>query len=77
MKENYENALIKRNDMVCYDLLVDIKLREFCHNCKYFSLCGSEPGYCDYCIGRIAKELGMKFMDVAGHVRSKVILVTK
>ena len=26
---------------------------------------------------RIAKELGMKFMDVAGHVRSKDILVTK
>lgn len=64
--------------MVCYDLLVDIKLRKFCHNCKFISYCDEHaPGYCDYCIGRVAKELGMEFMDVAGHVRSKDILVTK
>lgn len=64
--------------MVCYDLLVDIKLNEFCHNCKFISYCDEHaPGYCDYCVGRVAKELGMKFMDVAGHVRSKDILVTK
>lgn len=66
--------------MVCYDLLVDIKLKMFCHNCKYFSYCEHEQGMydmCDYCIGRVAKELCMEFTDVVGHVRSKDILVTK
>lgn len=64
--------------MVCYDLLVDIKLNEFCHNCKYFRYCdGHAPGYCDFCVGRVSKKLGMKFIDIAEHVRSKVILVTK
>ena len=48
--------------MVCYDLLIDVKLRDYCNNCKLSGYCWREQGkfdICDFGIYNVAKELGM------------------
>lgn len=63
--------------MICFDLLIDSKKEQYCHNCKYFQLCDTSRDMCDFGADKIAKELGMPFNIVIQHVRLGSHIVDK